>query len=303
MGRGGEGARGAPDLRLVVVTGLSGAGKSEAIKSLEDLGFFCVDNLPPALIPTFADLLVQTGGRVNRAALVIDVRGREFLDDAVSALRQLEAKGVPFQVLFLEASDEALVNRFKETRRRHPLAPGGRILAGIEAERQRLEPLRGLAHRIVDTTGMTPRALRERLRAWYGSGADTPLVVTILSFGFKHGIPLDVDLLVDVRFLPNPHYVPSLRERTGRDPQVVEYVLGWPVTQRFLQLFGGLLDFLLPQYVSEGKSSLTIGIGCTGGRHRSVVIADVFAARIAAQGFRVVTEHRDCDRPEGGDDA
>jgi UPF0042 nucleotide-binding protein len=290
------------DLRLVVITGLSGAGKSEAVHSLEDLGFYCVDNLPPALIPTFAELCARSGVRVNRAALVVDIRGREFFDDASTALRALEVQGFPYQILFLEASNDTLLKRYKESRRRHPLAPEGNLLQGIEEERRRLEPLRGRAHRILDTTGLAPRQLRQRLHEWFAAETDVALHVNLVSFGFKRGLPLDADLVMDVRFLPNPHYVPSMRQRTGSDPEVADYVLRWPVTQRFLQIFGQLVEFLLPHYTAEGKSALTVAIGCTGGRHRSVVIAEALAERLRVQGHLVRVSHRDRDRFDDGAD-
>jgi UPF0042 nucleotide-binding protein len=284
-------------LQLVVITGLSGAGKSQASHALEDLGFYCVDNLPPKLIPTFAELCAGSAGRINRVALVVDIRGREFFDDAAAALQELEARGFSYQILFLEASDDVLVQRYKFTRRRHPLAPGGRVLDGIAEERRRLEPLRGRAHRIIDTSDLGPRQLRERLLEIFGEGPSAGMTVHVLTFGFKHGLPLDADLVIDVRFLPNPHYVPSLRDATGSDEDVKAYVLQWPVTQRFLQLFGALCDFLLPQYAAEGKSQVTLAIGCTGGRHRSVVVGDWLAERLRGQGFSVLVHHRDCDLP------
>lgn len=288
---------------MLVVTGLSGAGKSEASHALEDLGFYCVDNLPPTLIPTFAELCAGSSGRVNRAALVVDIRGREFFDDVAAALQELESRGFSYQILFLEASDDALVNRYKQTRRRHPLSPSGRIVDGIAEERRRLEPLRGRAHRIIDTSRLGPRNLRERLLDIYGDGRSTALTVTVLSFGFKRGLPRDADLVVDVRFLPNPHYVPSLSEQSGNDPDVESYVLQWPVTQRFLHLFGALCDFLVPQYAAEGKAHVTIAIGCTGGRHRSVVVGNWLAERLRGQGVPVRVDHRDCALPPADDSA
>ncbi|HVB08871.1 MAG TPA: RNase adapter RapZ [Bacillota bacterium] len=293
-------------LQLVVVTGLSGAGKSQAVHALEDLGFYCVDNLPPALIPTFAELCTGSAGRVNRAALVVDIRGREFFDHVAAALQDLETRGFHYQILFLEATDEALVNRYRVTRRRHPLAPSGRVLEGIAEERRRLEPLRGRAHRIIDTTDLGPRQLRDRLLEIYGEGpAMAAMTVNVVSFGFRHGLPRDADLVMDVRFLPNPHYVPSLRELTGNDAQVKAYLLQWPIVHRFLDLFGGLCDFLMPQYAAEGKPQVTLAIGCTGGRHRSVVVGNWLAERLRSQGFPVHVSHRDCDLPEAeaGDQA
>lgn len=285
------------DVRFVIVTGLSGAGKSLAVRCLEDLGFFCVDNLPPTLIPKFAELCQQSGGKLRRIALVVDIRGGDFFDSTVEALEELERHGVPYQILFLEASDETLVRRFKETRRRHPLAPQGRVIEGLAEERRRLESLRGKAHYILDTTTLSPQELRRRVAEEFaGPGPAGRLVVHLVSFGFKFGVPLDADLLLDVRFLPNPHYVPSLRHLTGEDRAVRDYVFQWPMSRKFLQKTWSLLKFLLPHYMNEGKSHLTIGVGCTGGQHRSVLIANMLAERIQAEGFTVVTEHRDMAR-------
>lgn len=285
------------DIRFVIITGLSGAGKSQAIRSLEDRGFFCVDNLPPALIPKFAELCLQSGGKLKRVALVVDVRGGDFFDSTMDALEELERMGLAYQVLYLEASDDALVRRFKETRRRHPLAPQGRVVEGLAEERHRLEPLRGKAHHIIDTTSMTPQDLRRRLDELFGADAPAArMIVNVVSFGFKYGIPLDADLIFDVRFLPNPHYVPSLRPHTGNEAPVRDYVMQWPVTRKFLTRLWSLLSFLLPHYVNEGKTQLTIGVGCTGGQHRSVVIANHLAERMRRERHTVVVEHRDLHR-------
>ncbi len=279
---------------FVIITGLSGAGKTEAIRSFEDLGFFCVDNLPPALIPKFAELCAQSEGKINRIALVSDIRGGRFFDALEGSLRELESIGFSYEILFLEASDECLVRRFKETRRRHPLAPEGSVLEGIERERQRLDRLRGRATKIIDTTHRSARELRQLITESYSgaSGAER-LTVTIISFGFKHGLPLDADLVFDVRFLPNPHYVASLRPLTGVDAEVREYVMRWPLTKRFVARLNYFIDFILPQFMNEGKLSAVIGIGCTGGRHRSVTLAEVLAEHLRELGYRVRTEHRD----------
>ncbi len=280
-------------LKFVLITGLSGAGKTEAVRILEDLGYFCVDNLPPALIPKFAELCIQSEGKVNHVALVCDIRGRGFFDHLIEVLEDLEESGFSYEILFLEASDEALVRRFKESRRRHPLLPEGSVLDAIRQERHKLEELRGRAHRVIDTSSITPRELRQELSRWYGeSGNQKPMTVSVISFGYKHGLPLDADLAVDVRFLPNPHYVESLAHFTGNDPPVRDYVLKWSVTQRFLQKFLDLIEFLLPQYVKEGKQELVIAIGCTGGQHRSVAIANYIADFIREQGYVVNVEHR-----------
>ncbi len=283
------------DLRLVVITGLSGAGKTAASRALEDVGFYVVDNLPPALIPTFAQLC-RGSADIDRAALVIDIRGREFFASAAQALADLEAAGVPFRMLFLEAEDDVLIQRYKESRRQHPMAPHGRIAEGIARERAQLAPLRGRANRVIDTGGLRPGELRTRLQEWLHAEAAARLRVTVLSFGFKHGLPPDADLVLDVRFLPNPQYVPDLRPHSGRDREVAEYVLRWPLTVRYLELTQGWLDFLLPHYEGEGRAELVIAVGCTGGRHRSVVVASSIAEHLRAPGRMVDLVHRDCDR-------
>ncbi|HHV63103.1 MAG TPA: RNase adapter RapZ [Firmicutes bacterium] len=285
------------DARFVIITGLSGAGKTEAIRSFEDLGFFCVDNLPPTLIPKFADLVAQSEGKVNKIALVVDIRGGKFFDSVFDALANLGNMGIDYEILFLDASNDALVRRFKETRRRHPLSAGGSILDGIMNERGRLEELKARATRVIDTSNLTARQLRERIVDLFGdSNARNKLNVVIVSFGFKHGVPLDADLMFDVRFLPNPHYVEELRPLTGDDEPVREYVLRWPVTRRFLEKLFDMISFLIPYYIKEGKAQLVIGIGCTGGRHRSVAIANKLAEFLRSRGFRVSVEHRDRDR-------
>lgn len=282
------------DLRLVIVTGLSGAGKSQALKSLEDLGWFCVDNLPPALLPKLAELGEGSGQRPGRIALGIDLRGGEFFGGTIQALQELESQSYPYQILFLEASDDTLVRRFKETRRRHPLAPEGSVLDAIRRERSELQALRGKATHIVDTTGLTPQQLRREVERLIGAGKeDAGLLVHVVSFGFKLGLPLDADLVFDVRFLPNPHYVKHLQPKTGLDAEVRDYVLNWPVTQKFLQHLHQFLDFLMPQFGSEGKTQAVIAIGCTGGQHRSVAVAEWVAMHLRTLGFTVSVRHRD----------
>lgn len=282
--------------RFVIITGLSGAGKSEAVRAFEDMGFFCVDNLPPTLIPKFAELVAQSDGKINNIALVVDIRSREFFDRLSSALDALEEMGVTYEILFLEASDEVLVRRFKETRRRHPLSGEGGVLEGIEEERRRLEEIRSRATRIIDTTALPPRQLRERImNAFARASRKERLDVIVVAFGFKYGIPMDADLVFDVRFLPNPHYVESLRHLTGEAEPVREYVFQSPVTRRFLQKLFDFMAFLLPHYVKEGKTQLVVGIGCTGGKHRSVAIADRLAGFLGERGYNVSVEYRDKD--------
>jgi len=284
-------------MQFILVTGLSGAGKSEAMHAFEDLGYFCVDNMPPALISKFAELCLQSQGRITQVALVCDIRGGLFFQSLFEALQELEAMNIHYQILFLEASDEVLVRRFKETRRRHPLVGAeGTVLDGIRKEREALDELRGRATMILDTSHLTGRELRAQIAERFGGEPARRMVTTVISFGYKHGIPLDSDLVFDVRFLPNPHYVQSLKELTGNDPQVEEYVLRWPAAQKFLQETERYLAFLLPHYVQEGKTHLVIAIGCTGGQHRSVVMANRLADFLRSQGYPVVVEHREIDK-------
>ncbi|HEX2952898.1 MAG TPA: RNase adapter RapZ [Bacillota bacterium] len=281
-------------IRFVIITGLSGAGKSETMKSFEDLGYFCVDNLPPVLIPKFAELCSQSDGKINKIALVVDIRGGGFFDDVSMALEALEETGFTYEILFLEASEEILVRRFKESRRRHPLSASGGILEGIRAEMERLEELRGKASMILDTSNLTARQLREIISNNYSHLPEQErLLITVVSFGFRRGIPLDADLVFDVRFLPNPHYVDSLRELNGNSEEVAGYVLKWPVATRFLSKLYDLMEFLGPYYIKEGKSNLIVGIGCTGGQHRSVTIANRLGDFLRTKGYRVVVNHRD----------
>ncbi len=280
------------DIRLVIVTGLSGAGKTQAIRCLEDMGFFCIDNLPAMLIPKITELCRQSGGKVRRVALVIDVRGL-FFDSLTEELKKLNRQGIKYEILFLEASDDVLVRRFKETRRQHPLGEEGTILQAIQLERVRLQELRGLANIIIDTSEMTPRALKENLyRLFMDEEEDQPITISILSFGYKYGIPLDADLVFDVRFLPNPNYVEELRELTGRDLPVSRYVFSFPVTRSFMRRFVSLVRFLIPNYVKEGKTHLVIAVGCTGGQHRSVAIAERLG-EILGRSYKVQIHHRD----------
>jgi UPF0042 nucleotide-binding protein len=280
--------------RFVIVTGLSGAGKSQAIRYFEDLGFFCVDNLPPALIPKFAELCLHSGGRVARVAVVTDVRGGAFFDDLQASLDELKGMGVAYQILFLEASDEALVARYKETRRPHPLASGDHsLLESIQEERSRLDEIRGRADKVIDTSALPARELRDEIAKLFGADAGVAMTISITSFGFKYGLPLDADLVFDVRFLPNPHYQLDLRALPGTDRAVEEFVLRSEGTQAFLERLYALIDFSLPRYTAEGKAYLSIAIGCTGGRHRSVVLARQLAQHLRSKGYRVIVDHRD----------
>jgi len=295
----GDGASaGGKRVELVVITGYSGAGKSEAIAAFEDGGYFCVDNLPPKMIEGLGELFQHEGSGVEKAAVVTDVRGGEYFEDLLAVLDELAASGLDLKVVFLEADEEALLHRYKETRRRHPLARSGRIVDGIREERERLAPLRERADVVIDTTSLTGGALRRRI-ATELIGRDirgNQLALTILTFGFKNGPPSDADLTLDVRFLPNPHYVDELRPLTGLDEPVREYVESGTQAGEFYGRLMPLLEFLLPAYVAEGKQHLTVAVGCTGGRHRSVTVADRIARELGHRGdvkLRVV--HRDVD--------
>ena len=271
----------AEQVTMVVITGHSGAGKSEAIAAFEDGGYFCVDNLPPRMIGALGELFRHKGSGVERAAVVSDVRGGEYFDELLQVLDDLSGDGLAPRVLFLEADEHTLVDRYKETRRRHPLAPEGRVVEGIRAERQLLAPLRERADVVMDTTDLTGATLRRRIsEEILGVERGGRMALTLLTFGFKNGPPRDADLTLDVRFLPNPHYVDELRPLTGVDPKVVDYVESGTLAGEFYGRLLPLLDFLLPAYVAEGKSHLTIAVGCTGGRHRSLCVADRIVQRL-----------------------
>jgi UPF0042 nucleotide-binding protein len=277
-----------------IITGLSGAGKTHALRALEDLGFFCVDNLPPVLLPKFAELCLQSVDIIQRVALVIDIRGGHFFADLFRVLADLKEKGYPYEILFLEATTDVLIRRFKETRRRHPFSNRGPLLEELQRERKQMESLREVANKIIDTSELTPQELKKQIVELYGVGSDqVKLHLTMMSFGYKYGIPLDADLVVDVRFLPNPFYLPELRPLTGCDRRVDEYVRNLPATEDFLQKYHAVLTFLLPNYVREGKTHLVIAIGCTGGQHRSVVLANCLGERLASPEYQIMIRHRD----------
>jgi len=293
---------------FVIVTGLSGAGKSQAMATFEDAGYFCVDTLPPEMIGGLAELFQHEGSKVERAAVVSDVRGGDYFENLVKVLEELEQRGLPHRLLYLAASDDVLVNRFKETRRRHPLAEGvgdgqqasaGPVVRAIESERRLLAPLRELADVSIDTSDLSAARLRKVVDdKMLPRGSVGKLAVTFISYGFKHGTPRDADLLFDVRFLPNPHYEAELRDLTGLDAPVREYVEGSDGIGEFYDHLIPLLDYLLPQYEREGKAHLTIGIGCTGGRHRSVVISERLAREYGERDEHLIdVVHRDADKP------
>ena len=284
-----------PSRDLVILTGMSGSGKLSALKSFEDLGYHSVDNLPLELIAQFAELVRQSKS-IDRAAMVVDVREGMRLEEFPSILREVR-RILATRVVYLEASDEALVRRFSETRRPHPLGRDETVVESIRAERKRLDPIRNVADIILDTTKFTVHELRAHINAQFDRGeSDRNLTISSTSFGFKNGVPTDADLVFDVRFLPNPHFVPEFRKLTGQDPKVAKYVRQFPQTQEFLDKVSDLLKFLLPHYIKEGKSYLTVAFGCTGGQHRSVFIAEEMQKRLAAENYRVKTAHRDMPR-------
>jgi UPF0042 nucleotide-binding protein len=291
-----DGDDGVPVTGFTIITGLSGAGRSEAAHCLEDLGYFVVDNLPPALLSKMAELTTRPGGPA-RVAIVVDARGGVFFGELSKALEELKKVHADYRILFLEASDQDLVNRYEATRRRHPLAPGDRVVEGIRKERHILEELRGHADLVIDTSGLTPHELRDRIRESFANAPpEEGLQVSVISFGFKFGAPRDADLQFDVRFLPNPHWVPELRALPGTDERVRAYVEGQSSYRPFLERVEELLDATVPGYVAEGKSYLTVAVGCTGGHHRSVVVAEALGSYFRERGLPVVVVHRDVDR-------
>nr|WP_106788909.1 RNase adapter RapZ [Massilistercora timonensis] len=283
-------------MRFVIVTGMSGAGKSTALKMLEDMGYFCVDNLPVPLIPKLAELLTVSGSEVQKAALGVDIRSGQSFGELERMLEELDAMSMKYEILYLESSDDVLVKRYKETRRFHPLSgSSGRVDEGIKRERERLGFLKKRADYLVDTSHMLTRELRQELNKIFVENKEFKnLYITVLSFGFKYGIPSDADLVFDVRFLPNPYYVDELRSMSGNDPEVRDYVMGNEKAGEFLDKLTDLLEFLIPNYIIEGKTQLVIGIGCTGGKHRSVTLANALFARISqAESYGIRIEHRD----------
>ncbi len=278
---------------LVIVTGLSGAGRTTAAKVLEDVGYFVIDNMPPSLIERVVDLATAQGSAVERVALVVDVRGRAFFGDLRATLATLRERELDARVVFLEASDQALVQRYEAARRAHPLSGQDRVVEGITRERSLLLDLRAEADLVIDTTDLNVHGLRERIQDAFGKADRSRLVCNVVSFGFKHGTPRDADIVLDVRFLPNPHWVDELRPYTGLDEPVRQYVLGQPATGEFMERLGALFDVMVPAFVTEGKHYLTIGIGCTGGKHRSVALSEELAEHLRTHGVDVQVDHRD----------
>jgi UPF0042 nucleotide-binding protein len=285
---------------VLIITGLSGSGKSTVLRALEDIGFFCIDNLPLSLLPTFLQKHYQFSHDHRKIALGMDVRTEGFLQNYARVFHRLERQGYFLRLIFLEADEAVLIRRFSQTRRQHPLADHASISKALQEERSSLEGLRRLAHRIVDTSAYTPHQLRELITAEYSElTAKQRMWLHLISFAYKNGIPAEADLVMDVRFLPNPYFIEELRPLTGNEPRVREFVLGQSETQAFLPPFLGLLDFLLPQFQKEGKTHLTLAIGCTGGQHRSVVIANALAEHLAQGNFPLTLTHRDVARPQG----
>ena len=283
--------------QVVVITGLAGAGRSEAARSLEDLGWFVIDNLPPALISTMLKLALAPGNDIQRIALVIDARGKSFFNDASAAIDQLGGEVSRFTLVFMEADDEAIVRRFDATRRRHPMSENERVTDGIQRERELLRNFRERADIVIDTSDLSVHELRSKMRNYFETGpVEDELVITMVSFGYKHGLPLDADMVLDVRFLPNPHWVDALRPLCGLDAPVREYVLSQPGADEFVERSRDLLMLLLPGYQKEGRHYFTLGIGCTGGRHRSVALSEQLASQIRDKGFKVNLIHRDVER-------
>lgn len=284
-------------MQFIIVTGMSGAGKSTALKMLEDLGFFCVDNIPASLIPKFAEICYRTGSDIEHAALGIDIRGGYSFEDLFTSLEELATQQFPYSILYLDSSDEVLLKRYKETRRSHPLAKNDRINVGIEKERELLAEVKQKATFIVDTSYLLTRQLREKIMEIFVENKPfESLMITVLSFGYKYGIPEDSDLVFDVRFIPNPFYVTELKRLTGNDQAVVDFVFKYQVSKTFLEKLKDMIEFLIPNYIDEGKNQLVISIGCTGGKHRSVTLANSLYGILRDQGHSVIINHRDIDK-------
>jgi len=281
-------------MELLIVTGMSGAGKSTVLKFLEDIGYYSIDNMPPGLIPKFAELVFRPGSDVERVALGVDIRSRKLFEDFFPLLDSMQDVFTNYTILFLEASDDVLLKRYKETRRNHPLSPADRIMEGIGREREMLAKIKESAHHIVDTGHFLPRQLKEKINMIFLEDRDfSSFSVTLLSFGFKHGMPHDSDLMLDVRFLANPFYDPAMKNLTGNDDVVRDFVLGNPITQEFLAKSIDMLEFLLPHYIEEGKNQLVVSIGCTGGKHRSVAVVNYLAAHLRQCGYFANAKHKD----------
>jgi len=284
--------------RFIIITGLSGAGKSIAVRCFEDSGFFCVDNIPSQLILKFAEICLKSKGKLSKIALVVDIRGGIFFKDLYKSLDYLKELGINREILFLEASDEVLVHRFSGTRRKHPLNISSSILENIQAEREQLKELRSKANLIIDTSDLTPKQLSNEIIRNFIKNKRQEIQITLISFGYKYGIPIDVDIAFDVRFLPNPFYIDKLKALPGTNKEIEKYVTEFLVTQRFIEIFFNLLDCLIPYYIKEGKTYLSLAFGCTGGRHRSVVLINRLARYLQEKGYKMFVKHRDMDKEE-----
>ena len=283
-------------MKFVIVTGMSGAGKSLAIKHMEDMGYFCIDNLPPVLINKFIEISLVGEGKFDKIALVMDIRGGSMLDDLLPCLKNLKDMGIEYEILFLEASDDVLIKRYKGTRRMHPLSVNGMVIDGIKKERKRLETIKNKADHIIDTSNLSSKNLKDKINAIFMTdGEKNGIIINIISFGFKYGLPVECDLVFDVRFITNPYYIDELKNLSGKDDAVRDFVLNMDTTKEFLNKFIDMLEFLLPNYKKEGKSQIVIGIGCTGGRHRSVAISEKIYDMLKSKERRVVIEHRDVE--------
>ena len=282
------------DMEFVVITGMSGAGKSQAMNVMEDMGYYCMDNLPPALLTKFAELTYKSNDEIKKVAIVVDIRGGRFFESLFSGLDELRSMGISCKILFLDSSDDTLIKRYKELRRPHPLKPDGNLVDGIREERELLKQVKSRADFIVDTTKFNLGMLKEELMKIFLEGEHiSKLSISVTSFGFKHGVLLDGDLIFDVRFINNPYYIPELKDFTGLEHNVKEYVFKWPQTQKFIEKTMDLVEFLIPHYIIEGKTQLVIGIGCTGGKHRSVAIAEEIGRQLKSNNHRVMVSHRD----------
>lgn len=283
-------------MKITIITGMSGAGKSQAVKVFEDLGYFVVDNLPPNLMGKFIDVLTTAEGKIGEVALVMDIRSGQFFEGIEEAIDDLNSRNLDFEVLFLDAEDDELVSRFKETRRVHPLSSSDRLLTGIHKEREILKPIKAKADHVIDTTGLALRNFQDRIRQRYvAQDATGDFHISLVSFGFKYGVPVDADLIFDVRFIENPFYIDELRPQSGLDEPVKDFVLGNEVTREFTKKAMDMLQFLIPHYIEEGKKQLIIGIGCTGGRHRSVAITEEITRELRFKGFHATSFHRDLE--------
>ena len=285
------------NLRIVIVTGMSGSGKSTALRALEDVGFFCVDNLPVALLPKFLEIQTDAASEISKVALVMDLRERYFLERYAEIFSSLKAQGHRIEILFLDAGDEALLRRFRETRRAHPLCERGTVMEGIALEREKLKALREMADKVVDTSSFNVHQLKEVIqRHFTASPSEKRLVINLMSFGYRYGLPPEADLVLDVRFLPNPYFIEELKNLNGEDEKIEDYVMGWRESRTFLRQLLDMMEFLIPLYEKEGKSSLNVALGCTGGKHRSVVMAKQLARYFAGKNYLMNLTHRDIHR-------